>query len=193
MSVIEKNDFVYLWSKCEIEIPGRHGSISSVPGFLLRVLITFSHSGLTPMYITRMRKVQVTQLCPTIYDPMDYTVHGILQARILEWVAFPFSRGSSQPRDRNQVSIIAGRFFISWATREAHRWGNWASIRQVRWQEVLESDFFCLILTIQTFISLIFNILKLMFIDVELIYNVELVLDIHQSESVIHKHISILF
>ena len=46
--------------------------------------------------------------------PWD-TVHGILQARILEWVAFPFSRGSSQPRDRTQVSHIAGRFFTSWA------------------------------------------------------------------------------
>ena len=44
-------------------------------------------------------KVKVTQPCPTLCNPMDYTVHGILQARILEWVAFPFSRGSSQPRD----------------------------------------------------------------------------------------------
>ena len=43
--------------------------------------------------------VKVTQWCPTLYDSVDYTVHGILQARILEWVAFPFSRGSSQPRD----------------------------------------------------------------------------------------------
>ena len=42
---------------------------------------------------------------------MDYTVHGILQARILEWVAFPFSRGTSQPRDRTQVSHIAGGLF----------------------------------------------------------------------------------
>ena len=48
-----------------------------------------------------------------------YTVHGILQARILEWVALPFSRGSSQPRDRTQVSHIAGGFFTSWATRVA--------------------------------------------------------------------------
>ena len=46
-------------------------------------------------------------------------VHGILQARVLERVAFPFSRGSSQPRDQTQVSCIAGRFFTSWATREA--------------------------------------------------------------------------
>ena len=44
-------------------------------------------------------RVKVTWSCPTHWDPMDYTVHGILQARILEWVAIPFSRGSSQPRD----------------------------------------------------------------------------------------------
>ena len=50
---------------------------------------------------------------------MDYIVHGILQVRILEWVAFPFSRGSSQPRDQTQVSHIAGEFFTSWATLEA--------------------------------------------------------------------------
>ena len=48
---------------------------------------------------------------------MDYTVHGILQARILEWVAFPSSRGSSQPRDPTQVSHIAGGFFTSWAMK----------------------------------------------------------------------------
>ena len=58
-------------------------------------------------------KVKVAQLCLTLCNPMDYTVHGILQARILECVAFPFSRGSSQARDRTQVSHIAGRFFTS--------------------------------------------------------------------------------
>ena len=50
---------------------------------------------------------------------MDYTAHGILQARIFEGVAFSFSRGSSQPKDQTQVSHIAGGFFTSWATREA--------------------------------------------------------------------------
>ena len=60
--------------------------------------------------------ILVVQLCLTLCDPMDYTVHGILQARILEWVNFPFSRGSSQPRDQTQVSHIAGGFFTSWAT-----------------------------------------------------------------------------
>ena len=59
-------------------------------------------------------KVKVSQLYLTFCDPMDYdTFHGILQARILVWVAIPFSRGSSQPRDGTQVSCIAGRFFTS--------------------------------------------------------------------------------
>ena len=64
-------------------------------------------------------EVKVAQLCPTLCNPMDYTVHGVLQARILEWIAFPFSRGSSQPRDQTQVTRIAGGFFTSWATRDA--------------------------------------------------------------------------
>ena len=63
-------------------------------------------------------KAKVAQCCLTLCDPKDYTVHGILQARILEWVAFPFSRGSSQPRDPTQVTCIAGGFFTRWATRE---------------------------------------------------------------------------
>ena len=66
--------------------------------------------------------MKVAQSCPTLCDPMDYTVHRILQARILEWVTFPFFRGSSQPRDRTQVSFIAGGFFTTWATREAHEY-----------------------------------------------------------------------
>ena len=57
----------------------------------------------------------------TLCDSMDYTVDGILQARILEWVAFPFSRGSSQPRDWTQVSCIAGGFFTNWAMGESSK------------------------------------------------------------------------
>ena len=60
-------------------------------------------------------KVKIAQLCPTLWDPIDYTVHGILQARILEWVAFPFFRGSSQTKDQTQVYHIASRFFTSCA------------------------------------------------------------------------------
>ena len=63
--------------------------------------------------------MNVVQSCLTLCDPMDYTVYGILQARILEWVAVPFSRGSFQPRDRTQVSCIADRFFTVSATKEA--------------------------------------------------------------------------
>jgi len=65
------------------------------------------------------KKVKVAQSCLTLCHPTDYTVHGILEARILEWVAVPFSKGSSQPRDRTQVSRLAGRLFTSWVTREA--------------------------------------------------------------------------
>ena len=66
----------------------------------------------------------VTQLCLTLCDPMDCSppgssVHGILLARILEWVAIPCSRGSSPPRNGTWVSCIAGRRFTVWDTREA--------------------------------------------------------------------------
>ena len=69
--------------------------------------------------------VKVAQSCLTLCNPMDCSlpgssVLGILQARILEWVAIPFSRGSSRSRDQTQVSYIAGGFFTNLATREAH-------------------------------------------------------------------------
>ena len=67
----------------------------------------------TKSCVTMYESESLAQSCRTLCDPMDYTVHGIHQARILEWVAIPFSRGSSQPRDRTQVSRIAGgRFTI---------------------------------------------------------------------------------
>ena len=61
----------------------------------------------------RRHFVKVTQSCLTLCNPMDYAVHGILQARILEWVALPFSKGTSQARDQTQVSRTAGRLFTS--------------------------------------------------------------------------------
>ena len=64
----------------------------------------------------RKLKVIVTQLCPTLHS---HGLYSMLQARILKWVAFPFSRGSSQPRGWTLLSRIAGGFFTSWATREA--------------------------------------------------------------------------
>jgi len=73
---------------------------------------------------TCMRVCSVAQACPTLWDPMDYSlpgssVHGILQVRILEWVAISLSRGSSQPRDQTCVSCTAGGFFTCRAIREA--------------------------------------------------------------------------
>ena len=91
------------------------------------------------------------QLCLTLCNPMDYSppgssVHGILQARILEWVAVPFSRGSSWPSDWTWVSCITGRFFTIWATEKSHRktfipcnnirthaWCSVLSVNMLRW------------------------------------------------------------
>ena len=74
---------------------------------------------------------EVTQWCPTLCDPMDYSlpgssIHRIFQARVLEWVAISFYRGSSQSRDWTWVSHIAGRRFTIWAAREAPYLGNQA-------------------------------------------------------------------
>ena len=71
-----------------------------------------------------MKVKTVSRLCLTLCDPMDCSlpgssVHGILQARLLEWVAIPFSRASSWPRDQIWISGIIGRFFTVWAARKA--------------------------------------------------------------------------
>ena len=76
--------------------------------------------------------VKVAQSCPTLCDPMGYSppgssVHGILQTRILEWVAISFPRASSWPRDGTPVSCIVGIFFTIWATREALGHVKWTS------------------------------------------------------------------
>ena len=68
----------------------------------------------------------VAQPYPALSDPKDCSppgssAHGILQAKILEWVAIPFSKGSSQTRDQTQISWIAGRFLTVWATKEAQK------------------------------------------------------------------------
>ena len=80
-----------------------------------------------PLLTARKWKALVTQLCLTLFNPMHYSppgssVHGILQARILEWIAIPCSRGSSGHRDRTQVSCIVGRFFTMWPPREVDLW-----------------------------------------------------------------------
>ena len=81
---------------------------------------TYAHCGLLTVCVWTML---VTQSCPTLCDPTNcsppgFSVHGILQARILEWIAIPFSRGTSKPRDRTLFSCLKGRFFTVWATGE---------------------------------------------------------------------------
>ena len=73
--------------------------------------------------------VLVAQSCPTLWDPTDYSppgssVHGVFQAWVLGWVAIPFSRGSSPPRDQAQVSCIAGRFFTIWTFLDSYICSN---------------------------------------------------------------------
>ena len=99
------------------------------------------------MIVKRLCKVKVlvAQLCPTLCDPMNYSlpgssVHGIVHVRILEWVAIPFSRASSQPRDRIQVSCIAGRFFTIWDTREAPE-SNYTPIKKKKRIDFLHFSF----------------------------------------------------
>ena len=85
--------------------------------------VLFKAAASMPGTVLRIMCVSVAQSCPTLCDPVDcslpgFSIHGILQARILEWVTISFSRGSSRPRDQTWVSCIAGRGFNLWATRE---------------------------------------------------------------------------
>ena len=72
-------------------------------------------------------KVKITWSCLTLCNPTDYIVHVILQARILEWVALPFSRGSSQPRDQTQVSHIVGGFFYQLSHKGSPKTREWVA------------------------------------------------------------------
>ena len=112
--------WVRIWIQMEIQsnihlVYQTPGSLNFTYVPLVNTIMTGSNKG------QEIVKVKVAQLCPTLCDPLDI-VHGILRARILMWVAFPFSGGSSQPRDRIQISYISGRFLTSWATREAREY-----------------------------------------------------------------------
>ena len=102
-----------------MSLPSLHVSIFSQKlvehGFLLITLINESNSIQWSLYLKV--KVLVAQSC---LSPPDSSVHGITQARILEWVAIHVAKGSSQLRDRIQVSGITGKFLTIWATREAY-------------------------------------------------------------------------
>ena len=96
-------------SSCNPHTP----AYTSAPS-LMQCTGDFSHR----LTCTMLAVVLVTQLCPILCDPTDCTlpgssVYGILQARILEWIAIPFSRGSFRPRDQTRIACIAGRFFTA--------------------------------------------------------------------------------
>ena len=114
-----------LWRKIMEKCARKRGKKLPFPiEWVVRSLEKFEQSlkELRSLVLRHLREVKLIQLCLTLCDRMDYTVFGILQARILEWVSVPFSRGSSQSRDLSQVSHIAGGFFIRWATREAQEY-----------------------------------------------------------------------
>ena len=113
---------------CLLHLSCTRGILPLVDTFVFGYLplpVKLCHSGVTLRTLV-FKFSLVAQSCPTLCDPMDYSlpgssVHGIFQARVLEWVAISFSRRSSQPRDRTQVSHIVGRHFIIWATGEVLR------------------------------------------------------------------------
>ena len=129
--------------------------------------------------------MKVTQSCPTLFDSMGWglpgsSVHGILQARILEWVAIHFSRGSSQPRVQTQVSCTAGRFFTIWATTEA------LSVRrdraQINSQHLLTGESYSIVWTYCTTTFLFFQLLM----------NVWMVSGLGHCNKAIHIHVQVL-
>ena len=111
------------WQPTPVFMPEESHGQRSLAGYSLG-LQRWALTNLSPISLRKSVKVKVlvAQSCPTLWDPMDCSppdssVHWILQARIQEWLAISFSRGSSQPRDWTQVSHITGRFFTVWATR----------------------------------------------------------------------------
>ena len=128
-------------TKSSDPIPASHAAFglrSDVASLMWRLSFTGSPSHLKWGCILKWRPpqelhsfclkwVKVSQSCPTLFDPMDYTVHGILQARILEWVALPFAKGSSQPRDQTQVSRIAGQILYQLSHQGSPRILEWVA------------------------------------------------------------------
>ena len=99
--------------------------------------VTAIKSYLATLSFESESECEVSQSCPTLCDDMDCSlpgssVHGIFQARILEWVAISFSRGSSPPRDRTWVSHIVGKHFTVWTTREIFTHGKKSKTNQIR-------------------------------------------------------------
>ena len=85
---------------------------------IIHGVLRVGHNRMTFTFMVQQSYIQVSENCSVVSDSLQphglhHTVHGVLQARILEWVAIPFSRGSSQTKDQTQISHIAGGFFTS--------------------------------------------------------------------------------
>ena len=122
------NNTAVLPNSHRLRLEGLHLSYNPVVFFFFNFWLWWHskkyilHHDLVPLVYTII--VSVAQSNLTLSDPMESSppgcsAHGILQTTVLEWVAMPSSRGLSQPRDRIEVSCIAGRFFTVWATQEA--------------------------------------------------------------------------
>jgi len=134
----------------------------TVPASLWLILLSIIPSRFICV-VGRSQKVEVlvAQSCPTLCNPLDCSppgssVHGILQARILEWVAIPFSRGSSCSRNQIWVSCIVGRFFTIWATREAPCSCKWPNFILVWLSSISLCVYMCVCLYIYIYIYCIF-------------------------------------
>ena len=117
LSSVREGWGVYVAPLCQWSVLGAWWACISLPPSLPPSLLLLFR----PQVKSESVKVLLAQSCPTVCDSMGYSppgssVHGILQARILQWVAISFSRGSSQPRERTQVSCTAGRLFTIWTT-----------------------------------------------------------------------------
>ena len=110
--------FTEVWSQCSCKPPTRHILFSALngKGHWKCSGKQSINKGLLCMKV----KVKVTQSCPTLCNLRDYTVHGILQARILKWVASSFSRGSFHPSDPTQISSLAGKFYTTEPPGKTH-------------------------------------------------------------------------
>ena len=122
-------DYGSIRSKLGFELEGSKQSCKIQWKYIHYALHKDNYRSFWVVFLEAGNKVLVAESCPTLCNPMDYSppgssVHGILQTRILEWVAISSSRGSSQPRDRTQVFCITGRFFTIWATKKPLEAGN---------------------------------------------------------------------
>ena len=119
----DKEPFKNAWKLCNCFLAGSNRQLWRWLQFDIQCVGLWYEKNYSKSLASRESESEVAQSCPTLCDPMDCSppgssIHGILQARTLEWVAISFSRGSSQARDKTRVSRLVGRRFTIWATRD---------------------------------------------------------------------------